>query len=221
MRLRNVKHAKETIEQNSHIVIPSPHLMKGKWQMNFDNANPIHLEIGCGKGQFIYESAQKHPNINYIGIEKFDSVIIRALEKLMDNPLPNVRLIRVDAEKVTDLFARDEIHTIYLNFSDPWPKRRQAKRRLTSNRFLNRYHVILKDKGIIQMKTDNFNLFQYSIMQFNQDNHYDIQDIKLDLYKQLPKDNIQTEFEQRFVEQGNLIFQLITIHKGETNEKIL
>lgn len=221
MRLRNVKYAKETIEKYNNIVIDSPENYKGKWNELFNNMGPIHLEIGCGKGKFIYESALKYPSINFIGIEKFDSVIIRALEKLILNPLPNVRLIRMDAEKVDEIFSQSEIDLIYLNFSDPWPKKRQAKRRLTSTRFLKKYENILKENSCIKMKTDNFNLFQYSLMQFNNHKSFYIKDINLNLYKRLPKDNIQTEFEQRFVEKGNLIFYLKAIYKGDFNEKIL
>ncbi len=221
MRLRNVRYAKETIEKYNNIVIDNPEKHKGKWNELFHNTSPIYLEIGCGKGKFIIESALKYPEINFIGIEKFDSVIIRALEKLIDKPLPNVKLIRIDAEKVDEIFSHSEIDLIYLNFSDPWPKKRQAKRRLTSDRFLKRYENILKINSIVKLKTDNFNLFQYSIMQLNNHKSFYIKDINLDLYRNLPKDNIQTEFEQRFVEKGNLIFYLKAIYKGDFDEKIL
>lgn len=206
MRLRNVKHAKETIEKHPEIVIAEPKKYKGCWHDLFHNDHPIHLEIGSGKGQFIYEIAKKHPNINYIGIEKFDSVIIRALEKIIENPLPNVLLLRIDAEKITDVFAKDEIKKIYLNFSDPWPKRRTAKRRLTSTTFIERYKKITEEGSEIAFKTDNFKLFEFSIMEFNRSNDCRIDCINLNLYRHLPKDNIQTEFEQKFVEKGNLIF---------------
>ncbi len=221
MRLRNVRYAKETIKKYNDVVIDSSEIHKGKWNKIFQNTNPIYLEIGCGKGKFIYESALKYPNINFIGIEKFDSVIIRALEKLIFNPLPNVRLIRIDAEKVDEIFDKSEIDLIYLNFSDPWPKKRQIKRRLTSIRFLKKYENILKENSCIKMKTDNFNLFQYSLMQFNNHKSFYIKDINLNLYKSLPKDNIQTEFEQRFAGKGNLIFYLKAIYKGDFDEKIL
>ncbi len=209
MRLRNVKHAKDYINKYTKYIIPNPEEHKGTWNTLFKNQNPIEIEIGCGKGKFVYEKALNYPNINFIGIEKFDSVIVRAVEKLIENPLPNVILIRIDAENIDEIFAKDEISKIYLNFSDPWPKNPHTKRRLTSDRFLDRYKKILKNKSIIEMKTDNFGLFQYSILSFNKHSHYLINEINLDLYKTIPKDNIQTEFEMKFVEKGNLIFKQI------------
>lgn len=206
MRLRNVKHAKEYIENNPDKIISNPKDYVGHWHELFGNNNAIEVEIGCGKGKFVFEKALSHPNINYIGIEKFDSVIIRALEKVLDHPLPNLLLIRMDAEKITEIFALEEISKIYLNFSDPWPKKRTAKRRLTSSKFLNRYEKILKANGEIHLKTDNFKLYEFSMMSFNQHKRYQIQTLNLNLYKSLPKDNVQTEFEQKFVEKGNLIF---------------
>lgn len=206
MRLRKVKHAKKYIENNASLVIPNPESKYGKWSEVFNNSNPIEVEIGCGKGKFVFEKALNNPNINYIGIEKFDSVIVRALEKLLENPLKNVRLLRFDAEDIEKVFKKGEINTIYLNFSDPWPKNRQAKRRLTSERFLKRYSKVLINNGIIIQKTDNFSLFEFSMMSFVNNKKYIIEEINLDLYKNLPKDNVQTEFEKRFVEKGNLIF---------------
>lgn len=208
MRLRNVKHAKKSIEENPDKVISNPKEHFGNWNELFANENSIEVEIGCGKGKFVFEKALSNPNINYIGIEKFDSVIIRALEKLLDNHLPNLLLIRIDAEKITEIFAPEEIDKIYLNFSDPWPKKRTAKRRLTSSQFLNRYAKILKLNGEIYLKTDNFKLYEFSMMSFNQNKRYSIQALNLNLYNALPIDNVQTEFEQRFVEKGNLIFYL-------------
>ncbi len=213
MRLRNVKHAKHTIEDNSNIVILDPRSKKGEWNQVFENENPIHLEIGCGKGRFIYELAKRNPNTNYIGIEKFDSVIIRALEKIIEEPLDNIRLIRIDAENLEDVFDICEISRIYLNFSDPWPKTRTAKRRLTSQKFLARYQNILQDSSEIRFKTDNFDLFQFSMMELNSHPSYDFEEITMNLYKNLPIDNIQTEFEERFVNMGNQIFFLKVKYK--------
>ncbi|MBI9010059.1 MAG: tRNA (guanosine(46)-N7)-methyltransferase TrmB [Tenericutes bacterium] len=206
MRLRKVKHAKDYIETNTLYVIPNPEQHFGKWSKVFNNSNPIEVEIGCGKGKFVYEKALNNPNINFIGIEKFDSVIVRALERLLEEPLPNVKLIRFDAEKIEKVFKKDEVSLIYLNFSDPWPKNRQAKRRLTSLKFLNRYCKVLSNNSLIKLKTDNFPLFQFSMMSFVQHKNYTIEEINLNLYKELPVDNVQTEFEKRFVEKGNLIF---------------
>ncbi len=215
MRLRNVKHAKETLNSHPNILIANPKNHRGEWSKVFGHVAPIHVEIGCGKGKFIVESAKNNPSINYIGIEKFDSVIIRALEKLIEDPLPNVRLIRMDAEEIESVFDVQEISCIYLNFSDPWPKKRAAKRRLTSDRFLDRYQTVLKRNSNIQMKTDNFSLFQFSMMEFVKHESYTINTISLDLYKHLPDDNIQTEFEEKFVGLGNRIFYLNVLYKGD------
>ncbi len=218
MRLRNVKYAKDLILQNPHIVVPNPQDYKNKWDGHFQNNNPIEVEIGCGKGKFVYELAEANPNINFIGIEKFDSVIVRALEKVLEHPLPNLRLIRFDAEKIEDVFSENEVSKIYLNFSDPWPKVRQAKRRLTSRKFLDRYAKVLSENAEIEFKTDNFILYEFSMMSFNAHKQYKILDINLNLYKNLPKNNIQTEFEVKFVEMGNQIFFLKVIFTGEQNE---
>lgn len=215
MRLRKVKYAAELIAVFPQYVITAPEDQKGKWRKIFGNENDIELEIGSGKGKFIYEKALSYPKKNFIGIEKFDSVIVRALEKQMENPLPNLKLIRFDAEHIENVFSNGEISKVYLNFSDPWPKARQAKRRLTSNRFLSRYTNIIKKDGIIELKTDNQDFFEYSVEEFENDTRYKIDKIDRDLYNNLPKDNIQTEFEMRFVKKGNSINYLKIIHRGE------
>ncbi|XMB72761.1 tRNA (guanosine(46)-N7)-methyltransferase TrmB [Mycoplasmatota bacterium WC30] len=216
MRLRKVKHAKDLINDNPNIIIHNPEKLKGIWMNVFKNTNPIQIEVGCGKGKFIYELAKKHPNINFIGIEKFDSVIVRALEKIIENPVENLKLIRIDAENINSIFSAKEVDRIYLNFSDPWPKRRQAKRRLTSNKFLERYELILKPNSLIKFKSDNYGLFESSMMSFNNNDKFIIKDICLNLYKNLPEDNIQTEFEKRFVELGNPIYYI----KVKYNEEV-
>lgn len=222
MRLRNVKYAKELIQSYPNFMITKPKNHYGQWHELFDSNQPIEIEIGCGKGKFIYESALKHPNINFIGIEKFDSVIVRALEKLIERPLPNLKLVRMDATEIETVFAPGEIRKLYLNFSDPWPKIRHAKRRLTSPRFLSRYQSILKDQTMIEMKTDNYSLFEYSMMMFNEHPAYDIMSCVLDLYSHHPDDNIQTEFEMKFVEEGHSIYYLKILFKGTaTDEEIL
>ncbi len=208
MRLRNVKYAKELLDSYPNIIIKNPKAHAGDYKQVFNNDHPIELEIGCGKGKFIYEKAQNNPNINYIGIEKFDSVIVRALEKAILNPLDNLRLIRFDAITVHEIFKDNEISNIYLNFSDPWPKNRQAKRRLTNPKFLDRYTKILKPKGHLYIKTDNYGLFEYSMMMLNDHQMFRIDDISLDLYKFLPEDNIQTEFEIKFIKLNKPIFFL-------------
>ena len=205
MRLRNVKGAKEIID-NSPYIIKNPIDYKGDYQKIFENNNPIHIEIGMGKGDFIIENAKKYPNINFIGIEKFDSVIVRAVQKLENEEIPNLKLIKIDANEIDDDFDK-EISVIYLNFSDPWPKARHAKRRLSSEIFLNKYDSVFIDKKRIIMKTDNRKLFEYSIKSFT-DYGYKIEDISLNLYEDDIKNNVPTEYETRFHNRGCLIYKV-------------
>lgn len=205
MRLRNVKGAKEIIDNSSYI-IKNPNDYRGNYQKIFKNNNPIHIEIGMGKGDFIIENAKKYPNINFIGIEKFDSVIVRAVQKLENEEIPNLKLIKIDANEIDDVFDK-EISVVYLNFSDPWPKARHAKRRLSSEIFLNKYDSVFIDKKRIIMKTDNRKLFEYSIKSFT-DYGYKIEDISLNLYEDDIKNNIPTEYETRFHNRGCLIYKV-------------
>ena len=161
MRLRNVKN-KEILDKSPYI-ISEPFSFKGKWKEEFKNNNPIHLEIGMGKGQFLINMALNNPNINFIGIEKFDSVMVRTLEKMANYELNNIKVIKIDASDILDVFD-DEISKIYLNFSDPWPKRRHAKKRLTSEVFLKKYEQL--GNLDIEQKTDNRKLFEYSVQSF-------------------------------------------------------
>jgi tRNA (guanine-N7-)-methyltransferase len=215
MRLRNVKYAKELLESYPEIIIQNPKKHAGNWKEVFKNKKPIELEIGCGKGKFIYEKAETNPDTNFIGVEKFDSVIVRALEKAMIKPLDNLRLIRFDAVNIDSIFKDYEIHKIYLNFSDPWPKKRQAKRRLTSPIFLKHYTKILNPKGIIELKTDNYGLFEYSMLSLNHDDKFQINSVILDLYKALPKENVQTEFEIKFLKLNKPIYYIKSSLKEE------
>lgn len=210
MRLKNVRGAKGKIESSKYC-INDPFTYKGTYQKLFNNNHPIYIEVGMGKGQFIIENAIKYPDINFIGIEKFDSVIVRAIDKLNDLDLPNLRLIRFDAIEITNAFDH-EISLIYLNFSDPWPKVRHANRRLTSSIFLDKYDLISKGKPHIIQKTDNRGLFEYSV-QSMVNYGYQINNIALDLYATDIKDNIQTEYEERFVKKGNLIYMIDVIKK--------
>ena len=164
MRLRNVKGSRETIAANEY-VIKEETQYKGKWKDIFGNDHPIHIEIGMGKGQFITTLAQQNPEINYVGIEKYSSVLIRAIAKQEELQLPNLYFIRMEAEYIADVFAPNEVERIYLNFSDPWPKDRHAKRRLTSKEFLARYDQILVPEGVVIFKTDNRDLFDFSLEQ--------------------------------------------------------
>ena len=204
MRLRNVKGAKDIIDKSSYI-ISNYEYYKGKYNTLFNNNNPIYIEIGMGKGQFIINNALKYPDINFIGIEKYDSVIVRALEKIKDD-IPNLKLIRMDAEKIEDVFSK-EVDTLYLNFSDPWPKNRHENRRLTSNKFLKRYDSIFKKDKNILMKTDNRKLFEFSLIQFS-NYGYILEEISLDLYNDDVKNNVPTEYEKKFHSLGFPIYMV-------------
>ena len=205
MRLKNVRGAKEIIG-NSKYVIKNPIDYKGKFQTLFQNDNRIEIEIGMGKGDFIIGKALQNSDINYIGIEKFDSVIVRAIQKLDELELPNLKLIRMDALEIDNIFDK-EIDALYLNFSDPWPKNRHEHRRLTSKIFLNKYQDIFKNNPCIIQKTDNRKLFEYSLISYVE-NGYKIEDISLDLYSDNIKDNIATEYEKRFVSLGQKIYMV-------------
>jgi len=208
MRLRNIKGSREAVA-NDIYVIKEPEKLKGNWKSIFGNDNPIHLEIGTGKGKFITELALQNPDINYIGIEKYSSVLFRALEKRREVELNNLYFIRFDAVYLLDIFAENEIARIYLNFSDPWPKERHAKRRLTSRRFLEMYDKCLKKDGEIFFKTDNRDLFEFSIKEVEEFG-WKIKGITYDLHKsEYAKDNIMTEYEERFASLGKPIYMMI------------
>ncbi|MCI9586249.1 MAG: tRNA (guanosine(46)-N7)-methyltransferase TrmB [Bacilli bacterium] len=204
MRLKNVRGAKAVIE-NSEYIIQKPSSYKGKFNTIFDNSNPIHLEIGMGKGQFLTGMAKSFPNINFIGIEMYDSVMVRAVQKQELEQLPNLRLIKVDATGIEEIFS-NEIDVLYLNFSDPWPKKRHTHRRLTSDRFLKRYDSIFKGVKTIVQKTDNRKLFEYSLKSFT-DYGYKIVELSLDLHND-EYFNVETEYEMRFSELGYPIYMV-------------
>ncbi len=209
MRLRNVKN-KQEIMDSSNYLITNPFDYIGKWNTVFGNRNPIHLEIGTGKGNFIIGKALNNPDINFIGIEKFDSVIARCLEKIPDG-LPNLKIIRMNALEIDKVFKK-EIATIYLNFSDPWPKKRWYKRRLTSSIFLDKYDSLFQNDACIIQKTDNTELFEYSICSLSM-HGYTITDISFDLHHSEIKDNIMTEYEEKFSKKGNPIYYLVAVKK--------
>ena len=205
MRLKNVRGAKEIID-NSKYIIKNPKEYKGNFKSLFENNNKLEIEIGMGKGDFIIGKYINNPDINYIGIEKFDSVIVRAIQKLEELDLPNLKLIRMDALEIDDIFSK-EVDTLYLNFSDPWPKNRHQDRRLTSKIFLEKYNNIFKNKPYIIQKTDNRKLFEYSLISYVE-NGYKIEELSLDLYSDDIKDNIATEYEKRFVALGQRIYMV-------------
>ncbi len=211
MRLRNVKN-KQEIMDNSNYLILEPKRYFGKWNDVFGNINPIHIEVGTGKGNFIIGKALANPNINFIGIEKFDSVIARALEKIPEG-LNNLKMIRMNALEIDEVFEH-EVETIYLNFSDPWPKKRWHKRRLTSYVFLEKYDSLFKGKCHIIQKTDNMGLFEYSICSLSTYG-YIIENISLDLHNSEIEGNIMTEYEEKFSKKGNPIYYLETVKKDK------
>lgn len=208
MRLRNIPGSEAVIAASSY-VIGKPKDLKGKWSTVFSQKAPIHIEIGMGKGQFLTQMAKMHPEINYIGMELYPSVLLRAVQMLEEeDEIVNLKLICMDAKEITELFAPEEINRIYLNFSDPWPKMRHAKRRLPSKEFLERYEVILDAGGYIEFKTDNRALFDFAVQQAEQ-MHWTIRSITYDLHhdKSMNEGNVMTEYEQKFSSKGNPIYQ--------------
>ena len=202
MRLRNLKN-KEEIINNCDFIITDPFKFIGKWKDLFKNNNPIHIEIGMGMGKFIYENALNNPDINYIGIERYDNVIARAIKKL--DKLDNLILVRMDAREIDKVFKK-EIDLIYLNFSDPWPKKRSINKRLTSPIFLDKYDKIFKNTNNIIMKTDNRDLFIYSIESLS-NYGYKLSNISFDLHSR-DEEIITTEYEDKFVSIGKNIYYL-------------
>ena len=209
MRLRNIKGSRENI-QASKYVVQEYREQKGKWRELFGNDHPIHIEIGMGKGRFLMDMATLHPEINYVGIEKYSSVLLRGIQKQEELQLPNVMFIRMEAEYITEVFAKDEVDRIYLNFSDPWPKDRHAKRRLESREFLQRYNEILVPEGVVEFKTDNMDLFEFALeevepagwklRQWTKDLHHD---------PKMNAGNVMTEYEERFSSVGNPICKYV------------
>ncbi len=215
MRLRNVKN-KQQIMDSSNYLVRNPKEYRGSWNKIFNNNHPIHIEIGTGKGQFIIGMALQYPDINFIGIEKYDSVIARALEKIPEG-IPNLCMIRMDALEIEEVFSK-EISTIYLNFSDPWPKKRQRKRRLTSEVFLEKYDsLFIGDANIVQ-KTDNAKLFEYSLCSLSQ-NGYRLLEISLDLHHSEIEGNVMTEYEEKFSKRGQNIYYVSANKKLSSERK--
>lgn len=208
MRLRNKPWAKDFMAEHPDVLIHEEEGTTIDWKSVFGNENPIHVEVGTGKGQFIIGMAIANPDVNYIGIEHFDNVIVSALEKVIEAEKPsNLRLLRGNGANLGDLFQAEELDRIYLNFSDPWPKSRHAKRRLTHESFLARYEKVLKKRGEIHFKTDNRKLFEYSLVSMSAYGMI-LQDVSLDLHAEMPEDNIMTEYEERFSAKGQPIYRL-------------
>lgn len=209
MRLRNISGARDVIAE-SPLVVHEPEKAKGRWKEIFGNDHPLRIEIGMGKGKFIYELAGRNPGINYVGIEKYSSVLLRALQKMEVEPLPNLLFIRMDAEEITEVFDREEVDRIYLNFSDPWPKDRHAKRRLPSKEFLLRYDQFLKKDGVLEFKTDNKDLFDFALEELPAAG-WEIIGVTYDLHHdmQMAEGNVMTEYEEKFSSKGNPIYKYI------------
>lgn len=208
VRLKHKPWAAEYIQQHPDVIIPNPEDYKGNWNEAFGNDNPLHIEVGTGKGQFVLGMALQNPDVNYIGIELFDSVIVCALEKIeAANKPSNLRLLKVDGAKLEEFFGKGDVDRVYLNFSDPWPKVRHAKRRLTHEGFLEIYENILVDNGEIHFKTDNRGLFEYSLVSMNEYGMA-LNYVSLDLHANMPEDNIMTEYEEKFSKLGQPIYRL-------------
>ncbi len=209
MRLRNIPGADAAIE-NSDFCIKNPEEHKGSWQEQFQSNQPLHIEIGMGKGRFIMDMAALHPEINYLGIERYSSVLLRALQKMEITPLPNLKFICMDAADIEEVFAEEEVDRIYLNFSDPWPKDRHSKRRLTSRQFFARYDKVLAKDGRLEFKTDNQDLFTFSLEEIPEAGwHLDASTRDLHNDSVLNEGNVMTEYEEKFSSMGNPICKLI------------
>ncbi len=211
MRLRNIPGAQETVAAHPYCYNDETPTA-GKWGGIFGNGHPVYLEIGMGKGQFLTAMAEMHPENNYVGIEMFDSVLVRALEKIdgMETPPENIRFLRMNAENLCSMFAPGEVSAIYLNFSDPWPKERHAKRRLTSVRYLERYDRVLVPGGRIEFKTDNRDLFRFSL-ESAEEAGWNLDACTCDLHydEAMNEGNVMTEYEERFAREGKPIYKMI------------
>ena len=214
MRLRNKPWAKDALAAHPEMVIQDPAQWKGRWHERFGNNNPIHIEIGSGKGQFVSGMARQNPNINYIGIEIQESVLVVALEKALLADVPNLQLLHVNGGQVTDYFEDGEVDQIYLNFSDPWPKKRHAKRRLTHESFLVGYEKVLPPFGELHFKTDNRGLFEYSLASFSQFGLV-LKQVWLDLHQVEFPGNVMTVYEEKFSAKGHPIYRVEVIFPHE------
>lgn len=210
MRLRNIRGSQEII-CGSKWVVQEPEKVRGHWGEVFEGGHPLHIEVGMGKGRFLMDMAAAHPEVDYVGIEMYDSVLLRAVQKAdaLDNPPSNFRFIRMDARDLTEVFAQGEVDRIYLNFSDPWPKDRHAKRRLTSRQFLERYRKILLSGHMVEFKTDNLGLFEFSLEEIRESG-WVLDGYTYDLHRDenMNRGNIMTEYEEKFSSAGNPIYKL-------------
>ncbi|MBM7554918.1 tRNA (guanosine(46)-N7)-methyltransferase TrmB [Thalassobacillus pellis] len=206
MRLRHKPWADDFLAENDQVVVQYPFDYKSKWQEAFQRKQPLHVEIGSGKGQFIAGMGKQHPDINFIGIERVKSVIVGAVKKVLDAGPENVRMVNENARDLRDMFAENEVDHLYLNFSDPWPKTRHEKRRLTYHTFLEQYKDILKPGGVITLKTDNKKLFEYSLISFSKFG-MEVEEVELDLHQSGDPWNVETEYEEKFAAKGQPIYR--------------
>ena len=209
MRLRNIKGADERIAESKYVV-QNPAEVKGSWKDCFGNSNPLYIEIGMGKGQFLHAMAKEYPDVNFVGVEKYSSVLLRAIQKMEEDEVSNLKFICIDAKEILDAFGEGEVDKIYLNFSDPWPKDRHAKRRLPSREFLKKYDVILKKDGFLEFKTDNRGLFDFAVEELPEAG-WKAKVVTYDLHndEELCKGNIMTEYEEKFSSMGNPICKYV------------
>ncbi len=213
MRMRKKKNLDTRLEACASVIASEPEALKGKWREHFGNDHPLYLEIGCGKGRFIIETARQNPDINFLAIEREQGAMVTATEHAMELNLPNLLFLDFDASHLTDIFADGEIDRIYLNFSDPWPPNRQRKRRLTHSNFLSLYDCVLAKYGQLHFKTDNQRLFEFSLEEIC-GYGWLIQNISLDLHNS-GLDNIMTEYEEKFSKQGFRIYRLEACRRDE------
>lgn len=213
MRVRYKSWARETLQAHPELVVQDPDNLKGLWHQEFGNNHPIHLEVGTGKGQFIINNAKQHPDINFVSIEVNESVLVIALEKALEGePIPNLRFIASDGREVSSFFNPGEISQLYLNFSDPWPKKRHIKRRLTSPGFLEQYKNVLIKDGEIHFKTDNQGLFEYTLHSMSTFG-MSFENVWLDLHNSNVEDNVMTEYEEKFTRKGQRIYKLVARYR--------
>ena len=211
MRLRNISGSREMIADSKYVIQDAEN-QKGKIKTYFEKEQPIRIEIGMGKGRFIMQMAEENPEINFIGIEKYSSVLLRAIQKMEQNELPKLRFIRMDADDITEVFEKGEVDRIFLNFSDPWPKARHARRRLTSTEFLGRYNQVLASEGQVEFKTDNEALFDFSLESVEEAG-WKLTGCSRDLHHDpsMNAGNIMTEYEEKFSSKGNPIYKLLAV----------
>lgn len=213
MRVRHKPWARAMIGDHPEWVVPEPKAHAGEWNDVFGNDKPLHVEVGTGKGQFIINMAKKYPEQNFIGIELQSDVLVMALEQALETELTNLCFINGNGQEIAEYFEQGEVDQLYLNFSDPWPKRRHAKRRLTNERFLSEYEKILAKDGYLQFKTDNRGLFEYSLASLSQYGMV-LEEVSLDLHEsELAEDNVTTEYEDKFSAKGQPIYYLLAVFK--------